>query len=220
MTRHTRHMAAPRPGSFDWQSTDSIWDAHPSNHRLQPGGSEYASRYLWVKDQIARGSRVLDVGCNCGQLAINLASDLECKVTGVDVVQSFITHCQTCRERLMIGPFYCLDFSRMLPEVSANLGLTTGAFDVVTALEVIEHPVDVRGFRDNICAALRPGGKLIITTPHPDSTEYGYTYMRRHPHHVRMWSRKRLEMVFGPMAVYHEIAGTGRLTQIGGVWIK
>jgi 2-polyprenyl-3-methyl-5-hydroxy-6-metoxy-1,4-benzoquinol methylase len=213
-------MDAPTQDDLDWQNPESVWDAHPSNHRLVPGGSEYESRYLWVREQIQPGSKVLDVGCNCGQLAINLATDLECEVWGVDIVQEFITHCQTCREKDLIGPFFCLDFSRMAPEVGRHLGLTTGQFDVVTALEVIEHPVDMRGFRDNLCAALKPGGQLILTTPHPASREYGYTYLRSRAHHVRMWSRKRLELVFGPMAVYYEIYTNGELNQIGAVWIK
>lgn len=201
---------------IDWQDQTSIWAAHPSNHRLMPGGSEYESRYLWVRGLIEPGSRVLDIGCNCGQLAVNLVEDLGCRIVGVDIVEDFIEHCR--QEKGQFGEFYCADFSRDR-EVLDDLDLW-GNFDVVTAMEVIEHPVDLRGFRDHCCRALRPGGKLILTTPHPDSPEYGYKYLRAHAHHTRMLSPWRLEQLFGPMAIYHEIRLDGELNQIGAVFVK
>lgn len=205
----------PLTVDVDWQNRDSIWDAHPSNHRLVPGGSEYESRYLWVRNQIAPGDRVLDVGCNCGQLAVNLTEDLDCIVIGVDIVADFIEHCRL--HKAEYGTFYHADFSRMGPTLFDRHRLW-GSFDVVTALELIEHPIDVRGFRDNVCRALKLGGRLIITTPHPRSKGYGYGYLKTHAHHVRMWSKLRLEMVFGPCVLYHEIGSGETPDQIGAVF--
>ena len=192
------------PTDIDWRNTESVWFAEPSNHRLVPGGTEYEDRYFFVRDQVTPGSRVLDVGCNCGQLAENLTRDLDCKVVGVDIVGQFIAHCQ--EDKAKYGTFYQADFSRMDPDLFDQAGLW-GTFDAVTALEVIEHPIDVRGFRDNAIKALKPGGRLIITTPHPISGRYGYRYMNSHAHHVRMWSRLRLEMVFGPCLVFQGVCG-------------
>jgi 2-polyprenyl-3-methyl-5-hydroxy-6-metoxy-1,4-benzoquinol methylase len=94
-----------------------------------------------------------------------------------------------------------------------------GSFEVVTALEVIEHPIYVRGFLENVKRALKPGGKLVITTPHPESPAFGYRYLESHPHHVRMWTPLRLEMVFGPGGTYSEIEREGKLAQIGAVFV-
>jgi 2-polyprenyl-3-methyl-5-hydroxy-6-metoxy-1,4-benzoquinol methylase len=222
---HRRH--ARIPDTIDWQNPESIWYAQPASHGLRPGGDNYG-RYLWVKDRIAMGSRVLDIGCGTGQLAENLSLDLGCEVCGVDIVPEFTNHCNVSVARglvargVLAGWFVCADFSSMTTDQVRSLG----RFDVVTALEVIEHPVDVRGFRRNACLALRPGGKLVITTPHPDSRSVGWHYKNIHPHHIRMWSRWRLEQVFGPVVEYGEIAHIrevemgGDVSHIGAVFVR
>lgn len=194
--------------SIDWKNGNSIWSTDPNNDRLVPGGSEYA-RYEWVRDQIAPRCRVLDVGCNCGQVAVNLTNDLDCLVCGVDIVPEFIEHIRSGKNRK--GVFLCMDFSR--GEMPSDW---KAYFDVVTALEVIEHPIDVRGFRDNVLEVLKPGGKLIVTTPYPDSL--GYRYMYTAPAHVRMWTRWRLEHVFGPAETFHILHRAGTFAQMGAVF--
>jgi 2-polyprenyl-3-methyl-5-hydroxy-6-metoxy-1,4-benzoquinol methylase len=186
----------------------------PSNHRLRPGGTEYG-RYLWVRDQIMAGTRVLDVGCNCGQLAENLVRDLSCEVVGVDITPAFIAHCQ--KKKRDYGTFFCFDFSQM----TALQLLWLGKFHVVTALEVIEHPMDIRGFRENVGRVLVPGGRLIITTPHPDSPITGYEFMYAYEPHVRMWTKRRLEVAFGSPAKYAEITrDSGELLSIGATFLN
>jgi len=204
----------------DWQNPDSKWHAHPSNHRLVPGGSEYESRYLWVRDQVKTGTRGLDVGCNCGQLIVNLSRDLGCKMVGVDIIDEFVKHCQTGKAEF--GEYHTMDFSRVDFEVVDRLFLGR-EFDFVTALEVIEHPISVRGFRDRVLHVLRPGGRLIVTTPHPKSASYGYEYYLRHPHHVRMWTYQRLQVTFGSVMeviLLEDIYNQGKLAQIGAVFRK
>jgi len=199
---------------IDWTNPESVWHAHPSNHRLLPGGSEH-NRYLWVRDQIPRNSRVLDLGCNCGQLAVNLAQDLGCEVWGIDIVPEFVQHCN--RKKFEYIQAWCVDFSRMNANEKRAL-VALGPFDVVTALEVIEHPIDIRGFRETVRLALREGGCLVITTPHPESPLFGYKFLNNTANHVRMWTPLRLEMAFGPMAVCEDIHTHGVLAHIGAVW--
>jgi len=214
------------PGQIDWQNPNSIWYTYTQLHRMQPDGDDYP-RYLWVRDRIPEGSRVLDAGCGAGQFALNITRDRGCEVCGVDVVPEFVERCNRIVRKQLgdlagWGWFVCADFSKMTTDQVQAFG----PFDVVTAMEVIEHPVDVRGFRDNALLALKPGGKLIITTPHPDSRSVGYGYMYRHAHHVRMWTRWRLEQVFGLTIDYSEITRDqetergGTVSHIGGVWIK
>lgn len=210
---NTRKMESLDPDDESWwRDPASIWHAHPANHQLIPDG-QARPRYEWVRKQIAPGSKVLDVGCNCGQLAANLVLDLDCQVTGVDIVPAFVEHCREAKAAF--GRFFWMDFSRWpLPPVFES------AFDVVTALELIEHPIHIRGFRDNAWGALRPGGKLVITTPHPQSHLTGHDFMRANPSHVRMWSHWRLEAIFGPCVTYTDSFPGGPDLHIGAVFIK
>lgn len=53
----------------------------------------------------------------------------------------------------------------LLPPVRA-LGAAGRRFDVVSAIAVIEHVPDPAGFVDDLYNVLRPGGRLLIATPH------------------------------------------------------
>ena len=88
-----------------WRDPQSPWYIMPSNHRLLPGDP----RYKWVKRHIDFDSRVLDIGCNCGQLAVNLTTELGCHGIGLDVVWEFIEHCR--RENLRHWYFHQQTFS-------------------------------------------------------------------------------------------------------------
>lgn len=201
-------------GWYNYRDKTSRFYSEPRNHCLRPGGSEY-SRYLWVRDQIAPGARVLDVGCNCGQLAENLTRDLGCKVVGVDVVDDFVNYCDA--EKGQFGYFYCMDFG----EEGIIPARWFEEFDVVTALEVIEHAINVRGFLYNVKEVLKPGGKLIVTTPHPRGM-MGYGQTLEYKAHWRMWTPWRLCQAFGEMAEYAEIRRDecGRLLSMGAVFEK
>lgn len=204
------------PLRVDWQDPDSLWTSGPTNHRLKSTGAEYATRYRWVKQHIEPGSFVLDIGCNCGQLAMNLAAELGCTGYGVDIVPDFVDY---CRQQTIPGwDFVCADISRV--RSIDDIGLPM-AFDAVTCLEVIEHAIDVRGFIHSVNDALLPhnNSRLIVTTPHPDSI-MGYRWIFMHQiGHVRMWTPWRLQQVFGLAAVVdviHDPDGTP--VQLGAVW--
>jgi SAM-dependent methyltransferase len=98
-----------------------------------------------------RERRILDVGCGTGTMLGYLAS--YGKAQGVDIDEEAIGY---CRERGLV------DVS--LGE-AADLPFDDGTFDLVTALDVIEHLDDDAAALGELRRVLRPGGHLLVTVP-------------------------------------------------------
>lgn len=67
-------------------------------------------------------------------------------------------------------------------------------YDVVTAIQVLEHVYDVRSFLDGCCPLLKPGGVLVISVPNNDGFVGAQADLplNQPPHHMGRWSRKSL----------------------------
>ena len=100
------------------------------------------------------GKTALDVGCGAGLLTEPLAR-LGAKVTGVDAAPELI-EVATAHAK---GSGLPINYRTTGVE---DLG---GTFDLVTAMEVIEHVADPRAFLASLAARLAPGGLLILSTP-------------------------------------------------------
>jgi SAM-dependent methyltransferase len=101
------------------------------------------------------GGRAVDLGAGSGALAVRL------RRLGLDVVAA---------DRNPEGykadvPFVRLDLND--PEFPRKLG--NGDFDLVTAIEVIEHVESPIGFLRNVAQMLKDTGIAVITTPNLDS---------------------------------------------------
>lgn len=98
-----------------------------------------------------RGKRVLDHGCMDGVFTIALQR-AGAHVTGFDVSPEALRQAKAFR-----GASSEPEFTSTLP--------APGQFDFVFSNEVIEHMTDDRAFAGELAALLRPGGKLVGTTP-------------------------------------------------------
>ena len=141
------------------------WDPKGTSamlHRLNP------VRLAYIRQQVDRafdidpaarrplaGRRALDVGCGAGLLAEPLAR-LGAAVTGVDAAPENVA---VARDHAA-GQGLAIDY--VAGEVA---GLAAGDFDLVTAMEVVEHVGDVTAFIGELAARLAPGGILILSTP-------------------------------------------------------
>lgn len=144
------------------------WDPNGRSsmlHKLNPVRLKYLRDQVdqhWQCNECGRtpleGKTALDVGCGAGLLAEPLAR-LGAKVTGIDASPDVIA---VAREHsASVG----LEIDYRIGGVE-NL---KGTFDLVTAMEVIEHVADPGTFLKALSLRLAPGGLLIMSTPNATS---------------------------------------------------
>ena len=130
-------------------------------HKLNPVRLRYVRDQVdqhWQGDECSRtplaGKTALDVGCGAGLLAEPLAR-LGANVTGIDASPEVIA---VAREH---AAAMALDIDYRAGDVQD----LQGQFDLVTAMEVIEHVADPSVFLTVLVKRLAPGGLLILSTP-------------------------------------------------------
>jgi SAM-dependent methyltransferase len=109
---------------------------------------------MWQKKQA--GNELLDVGCGDGSFLVAMR-DLGWKVTGVEPDAEAASRAK--RD-------HGID---VLPAPFERSDLPEGRFDVITAGSVLEHVPDARAFLREGKRLLKPGGRIIILTPNPES---------------------------------------------------
>jgi 2-polyprenyl-3-methyl-5-hydroxy-6-metoxy-1,4-benzoquinol methylase len=129
---------------------EAIWE------QIEPGGrpSDLALRLGFLSGEVSRGERVLDVGSGEGVFATALL-DAGASVLAADIAQEPLR--RAMRERP--------DLRTWLLPSEAEWGLEDASFDVVWAGEVIEHVADTAGWLSEARRVLRPGARLLLTTP-------------------------------------------------------
>ena len=124
------------------------------------------------------GGRLLDVGCGDGAYTIRLAEGFE-RVDAIDIQGE---RRRLFAERLRHSPLAGrIAFHDMSVD---RLGYDDGTFDVITAIEVLEHVAELDRALREIHRVLKPGGRFSFTTPNrwfPFET-HGVLYRgRRYP---------------------------------------
>lgn len=140
------------------------WDPNGASamlHKLNPVRLGYVrdriDQHWQVDEQAFRpldGKSALDVGCGAGLLAEPLAR-MGATVTALDAAPELIAAAKAHAEAQGLA----IDYRAMGVEE------LTGQYDLVTAMEVVEHVADPRAFLASLAARLAPGGLLILSTP-------------------------------------------------------
>lgn len=166
-------------------------------HRLNP------LRLTYIRDTVCRrlgrdplapaplkGVRVVDIGCGGGLLAEPIAR-MGATVVGVDASEKNVKTAATHAAETGTA----VDYRATTAEALAASG---ERFDVVLAMEVIEHVADVDLFVKSCAALLAPGGVLFLATLNrtPKSfalaivgAEYILRWMPRGTHNWRQFLR-------------------------------
>jgi 2-polyprenyl-3-methyl-5-hydroxy-6-metoxy-1,4-benzoquinol methylase len=129
---------------------ERVWESVPEG--LEP--PFFALRRAFLLERVAESERVLDVGCGEGAFSAELAA-AGARAVGIDVAEQPL---RRGRER---HP----DADLRLVPADARWPLQDASFDVVWAGEVMEHVADTAGWLSEIRRVLRPGGRLLLSTP-------------------------------------------------------
>lgn len=157
-------------------------------------------RLDYVADQIAAefgrdrsaprpfaGLRVLDIGCGGGLVSEPMAR-LGAEVMGADATQVNISVAQAHADQQGLQ----IDYRATTAEALAEAG---EGFDVVLALEIVEHVADPAAFIATCRELLRPGGLLIVSTLNRTARSFGAAILgaewilRWLPRGTHDWSR-------------------------------
>ena len=130
-------------------------------HKLNPVRLKYIRDQIdqhWQADECSRtplqGKRALDVGCGAGLLTEPLAR-LGAAITGIDASPEVIA---VARE-------HAAKISLQIDYRVGDVQELEGQFELITAMEVIEHVADPAPFVTALAKRLAPDGLLVMSTP-------------------------------------------------------
>lgn len=96
-------------------------------------------------------ARILDVGCGTGAMAKELQRYGE--VVACDLSHLSLEYCKKrCLEELVCGDIACLPFQDQ-------------SFDLIVALDILEHVPDDKAAMRELRRVLKPNGRLVVTVP-------------------------------------------------------
>ncbi|WP_375260336.1 bifunctional 2-polyprenyl-6-hydroxyphenol methylase/3-demethylubiquinol 3-O-methyltransferase UbiG [Palleronia sp.] len=132
-------------------------------HQMNPIRLDYITRQIAAQfgrdlrdDRPFEGLSLLDIGCGGGLLAEPMTR-LGAKVTGIDASERNIPVAQAHAEEQELTIVYRATTAEALAEEGT-------AYDVVLAMEVIEHVANPPEFMTTCGALLKPGGIVICST--------------------------------------------------------
>jgi SAM-dependent methyltransferase len=194
-----QESAAPRP-QLRWTGERLVPELmHPGERMVV----EHMARYWWAADRIEALSKrvvVLDApsGAGYGTAILTSPSNVAMGI-GIDCDTESVVYAQA---RYGVP-------GRVLFRTGDMTRLHTRA-DVVVCFEGIEHVIDQGGAARSLCDALKPGGRLFVSTPRRGSLGAGS------PHHTHELDLDEFTGLFAPYlsewTVHGQTIGVGDQT--------
>ncbi len=145
------------------ETVSSLGRSYSETYRGERLGNRDVPRHGWPRSRVeacihwaGAGDRVLDIGCGNGEVLYNLRQSFR-SLYGTELAE---VRAETAR-RCLKG----LRATVMVGDVVNGLDFENGKFDLVICADVLEHVTDVWTALGEIRRVLRPGGRVLITTP-------------------------------------------------------
>jgi SAM-dependent methyltransferase len=185
-SRSVRSTASTAPDEFN--AGERIYTGRTS---LAAAVREHVARYEFAVDAIGRGGVVVDAACGSGYGSQMLANRAR-QVVALDVSESALNYAARVHAAANLS-YLRADFANGMP-------LRSEVADSVVSFETIEHVVNPAHLISEYARVLRPGGKLILSTP--DRRVYtelnGYSNQF---HRVEFSKPELVELVCGPFQI-------------------
>ena len=150
---------------FD-QDAAHWWDTHgpfKMLHKMNPVRASFIENFAGCRNQT-----LLDIGCGGGILCEAL-TDLGAKVTGIDSSAASIdvarTHAEMENKKIH---YYAEDFL----SYAKKKYLSKSRFDIITALEMLEHVPDPDTYLSCMAQLLKADGRLVVSTINRNISSY------------------------------------------------
>lgn len=153
-----------------------------------------------------KGLHVLDVGCGGGAMAEPLA-ERGATVTGVDLVADQIAAAEIHARERGLSIEYGVESAEALAQSGA-------LYDLVLALDVVEHAAEQEALLAALARLVKPGGLLLVTTLNRTAKSFLYAIvaaehvLRYVPRGTHSWDKFRR-----PEEVHNIIAAEGLVTE-------
>jgi 2-polyprenyl-6-hydroxyphenyl methylase / 3-demethylubiquinone-9 3-methyltransferase len=143
---------------------DEWWDPHGKFkplHVINPVRLQYIADRIQDSGFRIQDVSILDIGCGGGLMCEPLAK-MGAKVTGIDASVKNISVAKLHSEKSGLAIDYRATTADQLTE----------PFDVVLALEIVEHVADVPAFVESVMARVKPDGLAVFSTINRTAKSY------------------------------------------------
>jgi 2-polyprenyl-3-methyl-5-hydroxy-6-metoxy-1,4-benzoquinol methylase len=177
--------------------TTGVSDERLANDPQSELWGEHRARYRYAEARLRdlpTGARVLDIASGSGYGQAMLAAPGRI-VLGADLDFSAL------HDSLGIA-------SRLVQADGTRLPIPDNSLDAVTSFETLEHVPDPEGLVRDFARVLKPGGRLILSTP---NSAFGPPELHQNPFHLREFTHVELQLLLAPL--FSEVT-------LFGQWVK
>jgi 2-polyprenyl-3-methyl-5-hydroxy-6-metoxy-1,4-benzoquinol methylase len=182
LRRWVRWGDRKRPPGVHIMNDDRISEVYKGEIWTGAAQDRARRRVNWMCGQ-AQGNRVLDLGCSQGIASIILGRE-GFEVVGIDVQASSINYAQQDLAEESSSTRSRVTFA---VGEGSDLGFEDGSFNTILLGEVLEHLVAPNRILKEVTRILRPGGRVVITTP--------FGVLHHHDHKQTFFARPVMSLI-------------------------